>query len=566
MSTDLAKIPGAPLAGVERNPVTVYLQQLSKGSAETMRSCLLRIAKRYSYQSPEQIAWDVLTAGDIAALKNELAGKYAPSSANLHLQAVRGVVRAAWQEGIITAEHRDRLLSVKLIQGSRVSPGRALSEEEFVALFRAAQGQKGPIADRDTALLALMVAGGLRVHEPCKLEIADLLPAPGRVEQLRVRGKGNKERLVPLVPGAAAALSAWLKERTLLHGGPVFHPVANHGRIRRDSPLTVSSATAVFLKLGRMAGVQMSTHNFRRTVGSNLLAAGVDLAIVQRLFGHASPSTTVKYDRRPHDAVTAAVVANVKVPYVELALSPRHPMGLAPGPRDGHRPEPLPDRSRRAPPCAPSTLALPVAWGPGVARAPALPSVRQDVPAYRQASPQPAPQGRQVPLRPLARPPPPPRPGSSRAPPLLPVLRRARYPPEPPRQESEPQAMPSKNSPLKIPRDLNNRRAARWFCAEARRRKWMSEALTFEQLDNHWKLDEHLQSELGLARLFGLTARPHPQSDQARLLAFIEDRLRGKVAGPRRRVGLHAHIDATLDALDRPVVEDVADVEEHLLP
>lgn len=435
MSTDLAKIPGAPLAGVERNPVTVYLQQLSKGSAETMRSCLLRIAKRYSYQSPEQIAWEVLTAGDIAALKAELAGKYAPSSANLHLQAVRGVVRAAWQEGIITAEHRDRLLSVKLIQGSRVSPGRALSEEEFVALFRAAQGQKGPIAARDAALLALMVAGGLRVHEPCKLEIADLLPAPGRIEQIRVRGKGNKERLVPLVPGAAAALSAWLKERTLLHGGPVFHPVATHGRIRRNSPLTVSSATAVFLKLGRIAGVQMSTHNFRRTVGSNLLAAGVDLAIVQRLFGHASPSTTVKYDRRPHDAVTAAVVANVKVPYVELDLP--EPLGIVARRHDANHQSP-PDRpgpAAQAPPCAPSPP-LPVARRGRMARSPALPGLRQDEFPQRDSGALPPPEKRALQVRQAATKQAPGRQERPRPPPLPALLRRAGRPPRSPRPAS----------------------------------------------------------------------------------------------------------------------------------
>ena len=119
---------------------------------------------------------------------------------------------------------------------------------------------------------------------------------------------------------------------------------------------------------------------------------------------------------------------------------------------------------------------------------------------------------------------------------------------------------------MKLPLHLNNRRAARWFCDQARRHRWMAESLTFEQLENHWKLDEHLGTELGLARLLGLDARPHPRSEQGRLLAFMEDRLRSRVTGPRRRAGLHAHIDATLDALDRPVVEDVADVEAHLLP
>lgn len=368
---DLARVEDASLGGAPRDPVEIYLAQIAPSSAETMRRCLRRIAAHFKYPSPQAIPWGQLTAGDLGALRAHLASVYAPATANLHLQAVRGVVRACWQEGLLSADARDRILSIKSIQGTRVSPGRALSEEELISLFRAAQGQPTPAtASRDVALLALMVGCGLRVHEPCALLVEDILPAPGHPEQLRVRGKGNKQRLVPLPPPAAAALLEWLKHRTLLHGGPVFHPLVRNGIIRRDQGLAVSTATEALHKLGNMAGVAMSTHNFRRTVASQLFDRKVDIALIQKLLGHASPATTVRYDRRSDQALAAAVNEHIKVPYV-APLLPAAVVLDAPllGAAVARRPRFSP---AVAPPCAPPLArpALPPARARAMARRP----------------------------------------------------------------------------------------------------------------------------------------------------------------------------------------------------
>lgn len=295
-----------------RPPVAVYLAQVSPASRVTLGRRLLAVARALGYPSPDAIPWATLTPGDMAALRVQLGEHLAPTTANLTLSAVRGVLKAAWQEGLLTSDQLARLSSVKGIGGKRLPPGRMLTSDECRLLFEQAARARPRRAARDAALLGLLLGGGLRISEPVGLDLSSLLPSHRDPQQVLVRGKGGKERLVPLPPGAQAAMRAWLAVRNLLPG-PLLMSLASNDTLTRQR-LTTNGATVAVLTLARKAGVEVSSHDFRRTALSALLDASADLSLVQRFAGHASPTTTARYDRRPHQAVVAAV-AKMDVPY-----------------------------------------------------------------------------------------------------------------------------------------------------------------------------------------------------------------------------------------------------------
>jgi site-specific recombinase XerD len=164
--------------------------------------------------------------------------------------------------------------------------------------------------ERDTALVALAYAGGFRRAELVALDLADY---ESETSRLRVIGKGNKERAVFIGNGARDALHAWLRVRGR-EPGPLLLPVDRRGRVlsRRLTEQTVYDRLRY---LAQRAGVPaFSPHDCRRSLAGDLLDAGVDLATVQALLGHASPATTARYDRRGEAAVRQAA-ARVHVPY-----------------------------------------------------------------------------------------------------------------------------------------------------------------------------------------------------------------------------------------------------------
>jgi integrase len=171
---------------------------------------------------------------------------------------------------------------------------------------------------RDAAFLSLLYASGLRRAEAVALEVADFDPISG---QLRVRrGKGRKPRSISLPVSALPALQDWLEARGD-EPGPLFCAVLKNGRLVRDPQrqlqgLSGSAVWAICKERGRKAGIQPpAPHDLRRTWPGDLLEAGVDLATVQKMAGHASVSTTGRYDRRDHGAQRKAA-KQLRVPYL----------------------------------------------------------------------------------------------------------------------------------------------------------------------------------------------------------------------------------------------------------
>ena len=310
-----ASAPAGPMAlvlPVLKNPAAVYLlSSLAPGPSRETTASALRTAARLFGCELDTMPWHEIGAREMHLLRGLLAENYAPSSANRILSAVRQVLQQAWDMDQIDGEACRRACRVKPVKGSREPPGRALEEGECAALFRACAD--GTVSGaRDAAAFALMFGCGLRRHEASGLDCADI-PADDRA--LRVIGKGNVERTVYPPAGARDAFACWLSVRGD-EPGPFLTPVLKGGvvRIARLTP------QALRLRLQARAGRAglargCTPHDLRRTFISQLLEAGGDIAMVQKLVGHASPRTTSRYDRRSERA-KAKTAALLHVPFV----------------------------------------------------------------------------------------------------------------------------------------------------------------------------------------------------------------------------------------------------------
>jgi len=168
-----------------------------------------------------------------------------------------------------------------------------MSRGELRALFESCRG--GSAADaRDAALMGVLYAAGLRRAEVVTLEVSDY---DGETGALIVWGKGNKERIAYIDNGAADAVREWISVRGDVPG-PLFCPVTQIGEVVVRG-MTDQAVYAILQTRAAKANVRaFSPHDLRRSCVSDLLDAGVDISVVQRFVGHASVTTTARYDRQ----------------------------------------------------------------------------------------------------------------------------------------------------------------------------------------------------------------------------------------------------------------------------
>jgi integrase len=308
--------------------VTAYLNGLAPSSRRPQLAALEAIARRSTQVfTAETMPWHLLRRPQVLKIRSLLEENYLPATANRMLSALRGVLKEAWHSGQLGMEEYRLAVDVEPVRGESESRGRDLSPGELQSLLEACARAPQEIRHRqdsvirrrrDAAFLSLLYGSGLRRAEAVALELADLDQITG---QLRVRqGKGRKPRPVSLPASALPSLQDWLQVRGD-EPGPLFSAVIKNGRLVREPDgrlqgLSGSAAWAICKERGRKAGIQpLAPHDLRRSWTGDLLEAGVDLATVQKMAGHASVSTTGRYDRRDH-AVQLRAAGQLQVPYV----------------------------------------------------------------------------------------------------------------------------------------------------------------------------------------------------------------------------------------------------------
>ncbi len=212
----------------------------------------------------------------------------APSSISRTFSSIRSYHAFLSSEKLVSHNPSQLLDTPKL---PRKLP-QVLTVEEIDAILNSVDVSR-PMGLRDVALLEVLYSAGLRVSEVCGLKVTDLLFDS---EMIRVLGKGNKERLVPVGPRGMARLDDYLKHLrpSLARRG------ANLGTIflsRNGRPLTRMMVWVILKKWVETAGIskKVSPHTFRHSFATHLLEGGADLRAVQEMLGHADISTTQIY-------------------------------------------------------------------------------------------------------------------------------------------------------------------------------------------------------------------------------------------------------------------------------
>lgn len=217
----------------------------------------------------------------------------APASVTRCVVAVRNLHRFAVGSGQVQAD-----VTAGMSPGTRSRRlPKALSMDQVESLL-AAPDTSTVEGLRDAALLELLYGTGARVSEVCALDVDDIRPVLDDPDLgLRLIGKGDKERIVPLGSYAAKAVDAWL-----IRGRPAWAEISNgeHALLlnTRGRQLSRQSAWAVIRRAGEAAGLDvehLSSHSLRHSYATHLLDGGADVRVVQELLGHSSVTTTQIY-------------------------------------------------------------------------------------------------------------------------------------------------------------------------------------------------------------------------------------------------------------------------------
>jgi integrase/recombinase XerD len=261
---------------------------LSRNTLDAYRSDLLQFG---AFLDRRRLVAVRATHGEIAVFLSELT--VAASTRARKVACLRSFYRHLRREGAIehdpTAELRGPPKSQRL--------PRVLTREEVARLLGQPRGT-APLALRDRALLEVMYACGLRASEAVGLELSDVDLEEGL---LCARGKGSKERIVPIGRQAVAALRAYCRG-----GRPVLMEAHAPGCAGTQAQLLLNSRGLGLTRQGlykivqghaRRAGLQerMSPHTLRHSFATHLLAGGCDLRSLQEMLGHADLATTQVY-------------------------------------------------------------------------------------------------------------------------------------------------------------------------------------------------------------------------------------------------------------------------------
>jgi len=209
----------------------------------------------------------------------------APRSIQRRLSAVRSFFRYLIREGLLDA---NPAADVPAPRGPKRLP-KTLDADQMGRLLELPQTD--PLAVRDWAMMELLYSSGLRLAELVGLDIGAVDLADGTV---RVTGKGNKTRVVPVGSHARTAIAKWLKQRGHLTRPNTDQALFLGARGNRISPRSVQSRVQLWARRQGLAQ-SVSPHLFRHSFASHLLESSGDLRGVQELLGHADISSTQIY-------------------------------------------------------------------------------------------------------------------------------------------------------------------------------------------------------------------------------------------------------------------------------
>ncbi|MEO8597990.1 MAG: tyrosine-type recombinase/integrase [Candidatus Solibacter sp.] len=272
--------------------VELYLADLARAghSEHSVRAYESDLRQFLTYLSPPGLAPPEPTAIDLLLLREWLASLYRDEltavSVRRKLAALRGLFKFMLREGVVP------LNVARLVRTPKAPiklPEVMSAEQANTLLDGVAAGKLDrPDPARDRAIFELLYGCGIRVSELAGLDLQDIDRSDG---WLRVRGKGRKERQVPLPGKAGQALERYLAERPVVPEERAVFLNHRRGRLTTRGISGIVKMYAIFLA----GDPSVHPHSFRHAYATHLLADGADLRAIQELLGHSRLSTTQKY-------------------------------------------------------------------------------------------------------------------------------------------------------------------------------------------------------------------------------------------------------------------------------
>ena len=276
--------------GLSEHTVAAYKRDLGR-YIEYLKSQSITSIDQAQSSHVEDFAMALSSGADGAA-------PLAQSSQARAIVAVRGWHKFAVAEGWVL----DNASAAVKPKSTPMRLPKAISIEDVELLLEAASLGDGLAPLRDKAFLELLYATGARVSEATGLDLDDLNLSPGE-QSVLLRGKGRKERIVPLGSLAAEAIEAYV-----VRARPSF---AAHGKgtpalfvNARGTRLSRQTAWSILKTAAESSGIApVSPHTMRHSFATHLLRGGADIRVVQELLGHASVTTTQVYTLVTRDAL-----------------------------------------------------------------------------------------------------------------------------------------------------------------------------------------------------------------------------------------------------------------------
>src|SRR4030066_2603955 len=259
-----------------------YLEFERSVSVHTLRAYKKDLEKFFEYVKTEPDKVDMIDVRGFIA--EQIKSGLNKTTVSRRLASIRSFFKFLHREGY------KKLNPAKLVPNPKTPKllPRFLSVDDAFSLVEKPEGP-GLLSARDRAILELLYSSGLRVGELSGLNVEDINTKEGL---LKVKGKGKKERIVPVGSKALDAIKSYSVEKI-----PLKRKDKALFLNRLGSRLTDRGIRRIVVKYARMIGIngQIGPHALRHTFASHLLQGGADLRVIQELLGHSSLSTTQKY-------------------------------------------------------------------------------------------------------------------------------------------------------------------------------------------------------------------------------------------------------------------------------
>ena len=300
--------PALPIPPPADRLIALYLRTLT--SPQTIKTYNTELRMFVSYLEEELgKSLEELTAEDVSVYREHLIKTYAAATAAKKLAVLRRFLIFTFMAGATTVNPEALRFFAKSPRVHTDPSYNILTDDELSRMLSAARTTNY----RDYVLLATMAGGGLREAEVVGVKVGDFQEVGEGQVLLRVRGKGDKVRNVPLSPDLWAFV-----QRFILFSGRSLNSYVDArkplfvSRVGKDKPLTTRSVQNIVKKYVRAAGITkpISPHSIRHTVGTNMAINEAPLLVIQQFLGHSDPKTTLRYIRRAEELASRAYQYN----------------------------------------------------------------------------------------------------------------------------------------------------------------------------------------------------------------------------------------------------------------